>query len=260
VNIRAILLGVPVLILLLYVMFSGTSHISQLSKAYASYTEGERATTIATRKEAFNSSLQFYSELEKSYSPKYGDGKLYFNIANCFFQLGEYPWAIYYYNEAHYLRPRDSRVTQNLEIAQKKQGIQVDKGASSLIGLSLPERLQLFFIFSLLAFGFASIQIWSYGQFWKKLALVFSGLAVIVFLNLIYIHYLGDLQGILVDSASLHRDAGEQYAKVSEKPILAGNKVVVLDTKEHGEWLKVQTPDGELGFIQKNAIRIIDTK
>ena len=260
-SIRTVFLCLLILIPILYLTLRGTTVDSQLTKAYTSYTEGERDTTNAGRKGAFNNSLQLYSELEKSYSPTFGNGKLYFNIANSFFQLEQYPWAIYYYNEAQNLRPRDSRVVQNLQIAQKKQGIPVDKKESSFpFRLSLPEKLQLFFISSLLTFGLASIQIWSYGQFWRKLAFGFGGIAFLLFLNLMYVQYVEPLQGILVDSASLHRDAGEQYAKVSEKPLSSGIKIEVLDTKEHGEWLKIQTPDGQIGFVQKNAIRIIDTK
>lgn len=260
-RIRTILFIFVLLISLLYVTFKGSSANNQLANAYARYTEGERATTISVRKEAFNESLELYKALDNSYSLKYGNGKLYFNIANCYFQLEQYPWAIYYYNRSQALRPRDSKVTQNLHIAQMKLGVSGEtKESKSIFGLSLPERLQLFFVFSLIVLAFASLQIWFNSPFWKTITLFFGLIVTILFLNLIYAHYFGPVQGILVNSASLYRDAGEQYAKVSEKPLLSGIEVNVLGTQDHGAWLKVQTSEGDIGFIQKDALRIIDTQ
>lgn len=243
--------------LLIYWVMKESSSTKQLEAANSFYVEGEKAGTIAERKNAFNQSLEIYQSLEHAYSPTFGNGKLYFNIANCYYQLEQYPLAIYYYDTAHVLRPRDLKVVQNLQTAQEKLGIAPDK-TKDTISISLPERLQIFFGLSLLTLGFASMQIWFPMVIFKRLALLFGILSVIVFLNLAYIKFLAPVEGVIIHGTSLYRDAGEQYAKVSEKPLLAGIKVEVLDTKANGTWLKIQTPDGSLGFIPKDSIYIIN--
>ncbi|MCC5709535.1 hypothetical protein LH488_27915, partial [Klebsiella pneumoniae] len=64
---------------------------SQSDEAYQSYVEGEKAQTIADRKTQFNHALTLYKDLDNKYHPDFGNGKLFYNIANTYFQLGEYP-------------------------------------------------------------------------------------------------------------------------------------------------------------------------
>ncbi len=257
---KYLLLLLLLLIPLIYWLIVAKSANTELTEAYNQYTVGERTGSIAERKEAFNKSLNIYTSLENSYSPTYGNGKLYFNIANCYFQLEQYPMALFYYYKAQSLRPRDPKVTQNLRIAQEKLGIAPEAKSSSISAyITLPERLQLFFLFSMIALGFASIQIWISGNVWRRIASFFGLLAGIVFLTLLYAHFMTPVQGVLIHAASLYRDAGEQYAKVSETPLLSGTKVEVLDTLNQGTWLKIQTPDGKLGFIPSDSARILSS-
>jgi tetratricopeptide (TPR) repeat protein len=245
------------ILLIIYWVINETVSRDQLTEAYNAYLKGEKATTIAERKEAFNQSLEIYTQLNQSFSPTFGNGKLYFNIANSYFQLEQYPLAIYYYYQAQTLRPRDDKITYNLQIAQQKLGITPDKSKIDEY-LSLPERLQLFFGLSFAVLGFASLYIWYPFSLFKRMVILFSLLAALVFTNLIFTKYVTPLEGVLIRGASLHRDAGEQYALVSEEPLLSGTKVDVLNVSNQGQWLKIETPDGNLGFIPKDSIRVID--
>lgn len=71
----------------------------ELTDADSSYIEGEKATTLAKRQEKFNQALSLYMNLEEEYAPTHGDGKLYYNIGNTYFQLQEYPRALLYHPE-----------------------------------------------------------------------------------------------------------------------------------------------------------------
>jgi tetratricopeptide (TPR) repeat protein len=235
-----------------------------LQQAYASYQEGETATTIAKRKAAFNFALALYTQLERTYHPVFGDGKLYFNIGNTYFQLEEFPLAAYYYYRAKALMPRDERVQTNLSIAQAKMGITSIENWPFLrvlllfhTHLSLPERLQIFFVAGFLFLIVASVYIWR-PQKWHKLAMKILGfICLVMLLSVGYTRYFAPIEAVLIRSTTLYRDAGEQYATVSTNPTLAGNKVTVLEVLKEGQWLKIISPTGEIGYVPNSTLRII---
>jgi len=238
---------------------------SLLKEAFTSYSAGEKGTTVAERKNDFNAALNIYKQLDKEYSPNYGNGRLYYNIANTYFQLGEYPWAILYYNRALALMPRNEKVQHNLAIALGKLNLpsapETNKTFRHLFflhyDLSLPERLQGFFISGLILLLFISMFIW-WRKSWIKYVIFLSGIVCLLFLLSVgYTRYLEPVKGVLVKAASLYRDAGTQYAKVIPKPLPAGEKVEVLESREDGHWLKILSPNGEVGYVPMDAIRLI---
>jgi len=239
---------------------------SRLSEADKSYSEGESTQTIYLRQKAFNHALDLYLALETEYQPRYGNGKLYYNIGNTFFQLGQYPWAVLYYERASYLQPRNEKVQRNLMRAQDK--LQLSRpGTESVFAkvfffhtyLSVPERLQIFAIVTLTAFFLSSAWIW-YRNRWFKNGLILALVILFVMLmSLGYSRYLSPVEGVLVQSVNLRRDAGEQYAKAGKQPVPAGTTVEVLNVIPDGSWLKVITPAGDLGYVSQDAIRMVGT-
>jgi hypothetical protein len=229
-----------------------------------SYREGEAAKTIAERQAAFNKALSGYLELEKTYQPRFGTGKLYYNIGNAYFQLSAYPFAILYYLKAQALMPRDEKVRYNLGLALDKLSLPKHPEPSAFAKvfffhsyLSLPERLQLFFLLSAFALLLASINIWQKTS-WIKAGLIAAGfLAATLLLSIAYTRYLTPVEGVLIRSADLRRDAGEHYARVGDEPAAAGTVVEVLGEGNEAGWFKVLTPKGELGYIPQEAIRLV---
>lgn len=259
-------------IALMTVIAIGTSTLSVaddspmplLKSAYDSYITGEKADTISSRKQDFNKALEDYTKLEKTYNPSFGNGKLYYNIANSYFQLEEYPWAALYYYKAQKLMPREERVQRNLNITLQKLSVTPTDNTSiyqPLINLqsliSLPERLQLFFNFGIILLALVAANIMRPNVVIKRLIILFGIVWSLLFLSVMYARFMAPVEGVLVKSTSLYRDAGEQYAKVSDQPVLSGNKVQVLEVLQNGEWLKVLSPTGELGYVPVSAIRII---
>jgi len=245
-------------------MFWNQETTSLMNGAQKSYEQAENETNAVKRKAAFNHSLESFLALEKKYSPTMGNGKLYYDIGNNFFQLEEYPWAILYFDKAAVLRPRDDRVEQNLLAAQSKLQIAPKKEDSPIKKvfffhnyLSIPERLQLFVALGIVALLFASLYLWLDNRWSNWLMEIFLGLGTILLLSLAYSYYFSPVEAVLVKSSALYRDAGEQYAKVKEEPVASGNKVTVLDQTDSGKWMKVQTSDGSVGYIPYEAVRII---
>lgn len=232
-------------------------------QADTAYSEGEKASSIAQRQESFNRALKLYEELETTYDPTFGDGRLYYNIGNTYFQLEQYPWAVLYYYRALALRPRDGRIEQNLEVAQNKLGLKPDDQISTIqkllffrTYLSLPEQLQLLIVLGIILCVLLSLRIWKPYSLKYPIYLVLI-LWIIMLVNVGYTRYYAPIEGVVLRSAALYRDAGEEYAKVSGKPILSGSKVQVVDVVQDGKWLKVLSPTGEVGYLPVTSISII---
>ncbi len=259
--------GAAILIYLLIYSFKqtpATDASQKIAEAEANYSLGEKAASVFDRKKAFNISWQDYSQLEKTFHPEYGNGKIYYDLGNVNYQLGEYPWAVYYYNKALQLMPRDEETAANLATALKKLDIKPEEGYSAFEKVfffhslfSLPERLTFFFFTSLALILAISAYIWT-KKHWLQFIIALLGAAILLlFGSLMYSRFMLPIEGVLIRAAVLHRDAGDQYAKVSEQPIKAGNKVQVLDIRQGGDWLKIMSPDGKIGYIKQEQIRLI---
>lgn len=231
-----------------------------IKEADDSYKKGEVASSIDERKKNFNQALDKYISLEDKYHPVYGNGKLFFNIGNTYFQLGEYPRAILYYERALSLRPRDEHIQQNLKLAEEKAGVQISQnhGISKFKIFSLPEILVVFFGLGFVSFIFYSIYIWSKSLWAKKLAIVSLCAALFPLIGIFYYRYLAPVEAVLVHSSFLKRDAGEQYARVNDQPIPAGTTVEVIEMKDQGKWYKVITPANDVGFVPVSSIVLVD--
>lgn len=257
------------LLALLITTIMGYCHASSdteriLQEANKSYLAGEKAQTIAARKDAFNKALALYGQLEEKHNPVFGNGKLFFNIANSYYQVERYPWAILYYYRALQLMPRDDKVRRNLNIALQK--IDLPPVSEPPVShyllffhyfLSLPERLQLFFTLSVFLLALISAFIIRKEKFIVHLLVIIGIFWLVMLLDLGYTRYLAPVEGVVVRSTMLYRDAGEQYAKVPEPPVVSGNKVQVLEVVQNGEWLKILAPSGTVGFVPNTALRLI---
>lgn len=243
---------------LLLLFFLSTQKDSQerLDRAYQEYKRGEKATTLGERQEAFNRALALYSEIEEDSSAP----DLLYNIGNSYFQLGRYTWAILYYSKTLSAMPSHSKAQQNLAVAKAKLGLS-ETEKNGVIPIQLPVTHALLWQFlaatTFAATLFASLMVWSSGL-WLKRGLFLALSALCLFLAIIgYRHYIAPVEGIVVESSVLYRDAGFQYAKVIEDPIPSGSKVEILELLDEGRWLKIYTEEGQLGYVPYQAIRKI---
>lgn len=231
--------------------------------AYESYMAAEKASTVAERKDKFNQALQEYKKLEETYDPANGNGVLYYDIGNSYYQLEAYPWAIYYFYKALKLAPNDEQIRANLNAALTKVDLPPAQQSSFferlflLRGFSLPTRFQLFFFSALFFFVSLSAYFWLTDRRLLNLAVPLGLLTLFFFVNTAYERYMAPMEGVLVKAAMLYRDAGNQYAKVTEEYIVPGIKVEVLDQRENGRWLKILTPSGQLGYVTADSLQIL---
>lgn len=228
------------------------------------YKAGEEAKTPLQRKEAFNRSLESLLTLEERYRPTHGNGILYLNIGNNFYQLEDYPRAILYYNKALALRPRDENVAKLLEAAQAKINI-IEKPNSSVLKklffiqsyYSIPEQLQIFTFLTAMAVASASAYLWFKRQWIYSTFIVSIVIGSLIFLGLIATYYFSPLEGVIIRSSALYRDAGDQYAKVIDDPLPSGQKVTIINLSPNGKWLKIETGNGVFGYVPYESLQMI---
>ncbi|MBS4169065.1 hypothetical protein [Parachlamydia sp. AcF125] len=235
-----------------------------LSKVENAYQAGERATTLSERKKAFNQALEGYLQLEVTYHPLYGNGKLYYNLGNTYFQLSEYPLAILYYEKALNLLSDPVKAEENLRISRQKLEIESTPHRvnvfQSLVFFHkwpLPTRLQGLSLSLILITGCLSLFIWYPYPGIHSLCGCLATVALILLGSALYSRFFSSVDAIVTHPTFLFREAGAQYAKVREDPLIAGSKVEVLDFSKKG-WIKIATSQGEVGYTQAIDMQLIE--
>jgi tetratricopeptide (TPR) repeat protein len=235
---------------------------SGIERANEKYRDAERTAEVKERNILFNQALALYLAEE----PKSPSEKFCYNIANTYFQLGEYGYAILYYYKALQISPRDERILYNLRVAEEKAGIA--SNAPSLVthylfyfhsGLSHNEKVTLCLAFFVLIFSLYSLHIWSKQPLpaYKKSAAFFLILALLFLSSIVWSEYFVTPVGIIVQPTSLRVDKGAEYAIVANSQIIPGVKVDVIEYEPTSGWLRVRLPSGQEGFVAKKYIRLV---
>ncbi len=231
-----------------------------LDRAYDAYHAGEVATTVGAKEQDFNRALRLYSQLEG----EPGDGKLYYNIGNTYFQLEQYGWAILYYLRAQRLLPRDDRIQFHLALARAQQNLPLEPESKVKnilffwhLKLSQSERVKLFIALCALLAIFGSLWLWKCSEIMKILTAIVSVAAAILLSSMLYFHYFAPVDAVIVKAFGLYHGPREDYALVRDEPFAPGTEVKVEKAIDSGTWLKVVAPDGKVGYVPSDVIRII---
>ncbi|OJV08223.1 MAG: hypothetical protein BGO14_02040 [Chlamydiales bacterium 38-26] len=235
-----------------------------LDAANTSYNKGVEASTFYSREQSFNKALELNAYLEQVFRPVYGNGRLYANLGQLYYNLEEYPLALFSYYQAAKLRPRDRDLAQAIDHTRRQLNLP-DALPSSIFKdvfffhtfLSLPERLQVVNVLSLLLFFLFSIHLWKPFRLFKGLNVFLIGVWMIFLGSLFYERYFEPLEGVMIQGSMLKRESNPQALLVNSQPIRAGTKVEVLDVLNEGQWLKVKLIDGNIGFVSSRYIRLI---
>lgn len=211
----------------------------------------------------YNNALKGYATLVREHQPEFGSGKLYYNLANSFYQLGEYPYAMLYYSKALRLNPNDKNIDFNLQAVKEQMGQTLVKKRASFFEillmefLPLPLRLQLFALFCILFFACWSLFLWYPKRFYKYGILLSLIIGAFFFVSVLHTRYFTPIEAVIVHASFLYKGAGKQYGKASKEIVFSGSKVRVLDVGNEGDWLKIITEDGSLGYVPSNSLQVI---
>lgn len=236
-----------------------TSNLESLiSEASYSYRLGEKATNYYTQKQAFNRSLYFYSLAEQKLKDQ---SSLERAIGDCYFQLGEYPWAILYYQRVLKSDPGNSATQSHLQNAQQKLGLilqplfSFNRNPISTFFSTYSQKLLFFTL--LVTFLLVACRIWFSSPLISKLTLCSLGLMLVLFSYNLFLYFSSSMEGIIVTSTAIYRMADKNQSQAIIHPLPAGSKVKVLQITSDGEWLKIDDLTGLVGYIPIETFRII---
>lgn len=229
----------------------------KLDEAASAYQTAIKAKNISEREIGFNTALKIYQQIDDDYKPGRNSALFYYDLGNTYYQLASYPYAIVNYEKAKRLLPNDQPLLQNLEMAKQKLDLPKDESVLALKfygSLSLNDLFMGFHLSLFLTFIFSSWLIWKNSTVLKRLALFFAVITALLLVGLIWNYYMSPLEAVVVEPSFLYKGAGEEYAKVADDPLKAGIKVEVIGANYNGEWLKVLTTKGEIGYLSKQKI------
>ena len=211
--------------------------------------------------------LRSFSQLE---SEGYASARLYYNVGNCYYKMGDYLGkAILYYERALLMDPSFEDAQVNLSIAQEYTLDKIEsvpefvfvtyirnlmKSASSDFWAILSLSLFAITAVLLLLFRFApSIGVRKISFAVAILTLLLSLSSFFFSVKLNRIQTLENQAVVLapVSSVKSSPSASEQSLFILHE----GTKVDVLDVL--GEWIRIELADGRQGWIQKKDMEII---
>jgi tetratricopeptide (TPR) repeat protein len=192
---------------------------------------------------------------------------LYFNLGNCYYKLNKVAPAIYNYEKALVLSPKDNDVLNNLKFAQKRTIDEIKVIPKVGFQKLLHDFAAIYhydtwawiavafsglFLLSFLGYYFSQIslskRIFFFGMFFLLVLLLISVSAAIFEQS----QYANDRPAIVfVDTAVVKSEP--QKASTNVIQIHEGTKVYVKETLEN--YKKVQLTDGTEGWIESAAIR-----
>ena len=187
------------------------------------------------------------------------NGRLYYNIGNCYFRMDDLGRAIANYRRAEQYIPNDPNLRQNLDYARRKR----------LDRIEVPERTRvlqtvLFFHYDLgqrtraAAFTAAFAALWlllSVRLLWRSAALSWlAGVCAVVSMLLLgsllveWRHLRTVRPGVVVAAATTARKGdGLSFEPAFTEPLHAGTEFRLLE--DRGEWLEVALDDGRTCWL-----------
>jgi len=221
--------------------------------------------------EDFNQAVELYKDaqykeathkFESLIRQGYSSAAIYYNLGNSFYQIGSTGKAIWAFEKARLLDPRDSDIEWNLSLLRKQLTDKPEGQGFSIIGW-FANRLRPFrsnelaFIFSfgcgLLFLSLMAYLVWVSNR--KPLRRLISLMAVIVLIAFMGVvvrwNELRNAEAIIIDR--------EVYARYGPSPeatraflLHEGTKVALVT--ESGSWWFIQFDEKQKGWLPKEAV------
>jgi len=195
------------------------------------------------------------------------NGKLYYNIGNAYFRIGNIGRSILYYRRALQLIPNDVNLQQNLNYARSKRTDQIEERQQKKIlktllfwhyDFSAKTRLSLFAICINVFCLFSSLRL-----FWKKSGFLwFMGINVglsLLLLGSFSFEALSQSENssgvILADEVIARKGNSETYEPSFEAPLHAGTEFELVETRE--DWYHINLLDGRKCWLPQHSVGLI---
>ena len=209
----------------------------------------------------FNEAITIYEQI---LSKNQESDKLYFNLGNCYLKTNQIGKAIYSYELAAKLNPKDDDIKVNLKIANSKTIDKIENKETYFIGL-LKSNIANYFsttslawisIFSLIiTLSLLFLFILSKSMFLKRVGFIFSIFGFCVFgLSMLLGFYSLNLKKqthfaiILLHEVKIHSEPND--LSESKFSLHEGTKVSILNQSD--KWLNIKLENGNEGWLKSN--------
>lgn len=210
----------------------------QLNQALQSIVHAE---TVADRERALQNSLEMLAPFQEKV--RASNGNFYLAQGDVYRHFQAYPWALLSYKRAQKLAPGNPEIAKRIEKTSAALNLKSDIGL--LPSFSVPRRLQLFTLFALLAFSFASLAIWEPKKIWSISGYAFACASGLFLLSALYSRYVEAERATIIEGTLLEGT-----------PLSPGIEVSVMDIDENGEKIKVMTQNGAQGYVLAEKLRL----
>ncbi|MDD2890269.1 MAG: tetratricopeptide repeat protein [bacterium] len=230
-------------------------------------------TGVLTEANNFYNAGQYEASIEK-YETLINKGiinhTIYYNLGNCYFKLGKYGNAIYFYKKAKRLAPDDRDINFNLDFARSRRAdniktSQYPKFITSFVDFFTSLNVNfLVLLTSILYFLLAIMIIMSLfkTRFPVKNYILglFAALFVVLVVFIINFKMVNLREGVLIDSvAEVRSGPSEDYTLIFT--IHEGMEMKILDeqirptTGGQESWLKITLPGGLEGWLLADKVK-----
>lgn len=224
------------------------------------------ASTPQEKQEAINLALKSLLLFEKEGLEETYYAPFLVNIGRLFSALEQHPWAMLYYQRAKRVDHRNPEVDSLIQQTAKKLFLEdemvrpeendswIQRGFTLF---SISQWLFSSFVFLILAALFYSIYVWTHQKKFLLIGHFPFTISLFLFSIVSLFYYFSPIEAVMIEASSYYESPNDLAAKVKDFPLLAGESVEVIATKENGLWLQIRTSDGTIAFVPYKKIRLL---
>lgn len=219
----------------------------------------------ARARQLFRSAAQRFASIAAS---GIGNGRLEFNLANCYLQAGDIGRAILHYRRAYRFMPGDPLLVENLNIARSRCLTSVAKTRRSVVLRSVlfwhyqtsqASRLSAALAFYVLVWGILILR-----SFMPRPALsvaaILCAIASASAGSSVAVNRWADRsapEGVVIDmDVVVSKGPGSGYQRLFEQPLQPGVEFT-LGSKTRSGWWSIELADGKTGWIDADRAELI---
>ncbi len=194
------------------------------------------------------------------------NGKLYYNLGNAYFRMGDIGRAILNYRRALRLRPGDENIRRNLDYARSQRLDRIEDSSSDQAlhtllfwhyDLSPSTRWTLFAVAWIAVWGLAAMRL-KRPRFVSSAVLAVVGFIAVALGTSVAASSFGatDNAGVITELETVARKGdARSYAPAFEQPLHAGLEFKLLEARR--DWLHVELPDGRTAWVEASAAELL---
>ncbi len=195
------------------------------------------------------------------------NGKLFYNLGNAYFRLGDMGRAILNYRRAQLLIPGDRNLRQNLEYVRGRRADKIEEPEPQKIlrtlfffhyDIPLVWKRGIFAV-GFLLFWVAAVLLLFMRRPFLKWVLCVSGLLASLFLGSLLVDQVSittDRSGVILSSEVIARKGdGETFQPAFKEPLHSGTEFSLLE--ERPGWLKIRLSDGRECWLPEGAAALV---